>query len=102
MLHRVRTGVQWRDPPRRCGPRKTAHERHRLWPAGGTWARLPQQVRAAADVAGESDWGVSADPTTVRAHRHAAGTPPHQPFVTPALPRGLALAKNSTAPAIGR
>ncbi|CAL9340223.1 hypothetical protein SUDANB176_00253 [Streptomyces sp. enrichment culture] len=30
ILHRVRTGVQWRDLPERFGPWKTVYERHRL------------------------------------------------------------------------
>ncbi|MFF3060384.1 IS5 family transposase [Streptomyces sp. NPDC057909] len=54
ILHRVRTGVQWRDLPERFGPWKTVYERHR-----------------------------SVDSTAMRAHQHAAGarrTPP--PTVT--------------------
>ncbi|MFJ6452224.1 IS5 family transposase [Streptomyces hydrogenans] len=31
ILHRVRTGVQWRDLPERFGPWKTVYERHHLW-----------------------------------------------------------------------
>lgn len=31
VLYRIRTGVQWRDLPERCGPWKTVHERHRRW-----------------------------------------------------------------------
>ncbi|MBT2542860.1 transposase [Streptomyces sp. ISL-44] len=31
ILHRVRTGVQWRDLPERFGPWKTVYERHRRW-----------------------------------------------------------------------
>ncbi|MBT2470772.1 IS5 family transposase [Streptomyces sp. ISL-66] len=73
ILHRVRTGVQWRDLPERFGPWKTVYERHRLWSAGGTWGRLLQQVQAEADAAGEIDWNVSVDSTIVRAHQHAAG-----------------------------
>ncbi|MFJ3037113.1 IS5 family transposase [Streptomyces tendae] len=73
ILHRVRTGVQWRDLPERFGPWKTVYERHRLWSADGTWERLLQQVQAAADVAGEIDWDISVDSTIVRAHQHAAG-----------------------------
>lgn len=72
-LHRVRTGVQWRDLPARFGPWKTVHERHRLWPADGTWKRPLQQIQAAADAVGEIDWDVSVDSTIVRAHQHAAG-----------------------------
>jgi len=73
ILHRVRTGVQWRDLPERFGPWKTVYERHRLWSADGTWERLLQQVQAEADAAGEFDWDISVDSTIVRAHQHAAG-----------------------------
>jgi hypothetical protein len=34
---------------------------------------LLQQVRAAADAAGEIDWDISVDSAIVRAHQHAAG-----------------------------
>ncbi|WP_435859829.1 IS5 family transposase [Streptomyces narbonensis] len=70
ILHRVRTGVQWRDLP------------ERLWSADGTWERLLQQVQAAADATGEIDWDISVDSTIVRAHQHAAGArtaPPPAP-----------------------
>lgn len=73
ILHRVRTGVQWRDLPERFGLRKTVYERHRLWSADGTWERLLQQVQAAVDAAGEIDWDIAVDSTIVRAHQHAAG-----------------------------
>ncbi|WP_442806834.1 MULTISPECIES: IS5 family transposase [unclassified Streptomyces] len=73
ILHRVRTGVQWRDLPERFGPWKTVYERHRLWSADGTWERLLQQVQAEADAVGEIDWDISVDSTVVRAHQHAAG-----------------------------
>ncbi|WP_455772576.1 IS5 family transposase [Streptomyces olivaceus] len=82
ILHRVRTGVQWRDLPERFGPWKTVYERHRLWSADGTWERLLQQVQAETDAAGEIDWDVSVDSTIVRAHQHAAGAridPPPAP-----------------------
>lgn len=73
ILHRVRTGVHWRDLPERFGPWKTVYERHRLWSADGTWERLLQLVQAGADAAGEIDWDVAVDSTIVRAHQHAAG-----------------------------
>lgn len=82
ILHRVRTGVQWRDLPERFGPWKTVYERHRLWSADGTWERLLQQVQAEADAAGDIDWDISVDSTIVRAHQHAAGArsdPPPAP-----------------------
>lgn len=87
ILHRVRTGVHWRDLPERFGPWKTVYERHRLWSADGTWERLLQQLQAAADAVGEIDWDVSVDSTVVRAHQHAAGARTEPP---PALaaPRG--------------
>ncbi|MGW1107208.1 IS5 family transposase [Streptomyces sp. NPDC002540] len=74
ILHRVRTGVQWRDLPERFGPWKTVYERHRLWSADGTWERLLRQVQAEADAAGDIDWDISVDSTIVRAHQHAAGS----------------------------
>ncbi|WP_398854109.1 IS5 family transposase [Streptomyces lateritius] len=73
ILHRVRTGVQWRDLPEPYGPWKTVYERHRRWSADGTWGRLLQQVQAQADAAGGIDWDVSVDSTSIRAHQHAAG-----------------------------
>lgn len=82
ILHRVRTGVQWRDLPERFGPWKTVYERHRLWSVDGTWERLLQQVQASHDAAGEIDWNISVDSTIVRAHQHAAGArtaPPPAP-----------------------
>lgn len=69
ILHRVRTGVHRRDLPERFGPWKTACERHRLWSADGTWERLPQQVQATADVAGEIDRDISVDSTIMRARQ---------------------------------
>ncbi|WP_412076334.1 IS5 family transposase [Streptomyces xanthophaeus] len=52
ILHRVRTGVQWRDLPERFGPWKTVYERHRLWAADGTWERLLQQATAGPGIKG--------------------------------------------------
>ncbi|WP_425264984.1 IS5 family transposase [Streptomyces yokosukanensis] len=73
ILHRIRTGVPWRDLPERFGPWKTAYERHRLWSADGTWERLFQQILAAADAEGGIDWDISVDSTVMRAHQDAAG-----------------------------
>ncbi|MFC9825364.1 IS5 family transposase [Streptomyces erythrochromogenes] len=87
ILHRVRTGVQWRDLPERYGPWKTVYERHRRWSADGTWGRLLQQVQAQADAAGGIDWDVSVDSTSIRAHQHAAGARKAPP---PAASKGAA------------
>ncbi|MFF4323775.1 IS5 family transposase [Streptomyces sp. NPDC001568] len=89
ILHRVRTGVQWRDLPERFGPWKTVYERHRLWSSDGTWERLLQQVQAEADAADEIDWDVSVDSTIVRAHQHAAGA--HRPAAGARLKGGRRL-----------
>ncbi|MEV5606415.1 IS5 family transposase [Streptomyces sp. NPDC052299] len=86
ILHRVRTGVHWRDLPERFGPWKTVYERHRLWSADGTWELLLHQVQAAADAAGEIDWDISVDSTIVRAHQHAAGA--RRPPAGPRRPKG--------------
>ncbi|MFZ3566558.1 IS5 family transposase [Streptomyces sp. BH097] len=86
ILHRVRTGVQWRDLPEQFGPWKTVYERHRLWSADGTWERLLQQVQAEADAAGKIDWDISVDSTIVRAHQHAAGA--HRTAAGSRLKRG--------------
>ncbi|WP_443333517.1 IS5 family transposase [Streptomyces sp. MJM1172] len=73
VLYRVRTGVQWRDPPERFGPWETVYKRHRRWSADGTWTMLLSRIQAAQDAAGQIDWDVSVDSTVVRAHQHAAG-----------------------------
>ncbi|ARH89066.1 hypothetical protein STRMOE7_00505 [Streptomyces sp. MOE7] len=74
--------------PFRFGPWQTVHKRHALWSADGTWERLLQHVQAVADAAGEIDWDVNADSTTVRAHQHAAGAPKNPPPVPPGSLKG--------------
>ncbi|WP_372515908.1 transposase [Streptantibioticus ferralitis] len=48
IIHRISTGCQWRELPRRFGPWKTVHKRHLLWSADGTWEKLLQHVQAVA------------------------------------------------------
>ncbi|MFF9984707.1 IS5 family transposase [Streptomyces erythrochromogenes] len=86
ILHRVRTGVQWRDLPERFGPWKTVYERHRLWSADGTWERLLQQVQAAADAAGEIDCTSRSTPRS--SARISIGRRPHRPASGPGIKRG--------------
>ncbi|WP_406137205.1 IS5 family transposase [Streptomyces anulatus] len=78
ILHRVRTGVQWRDLPERYGPWKTVYERHRRWSADGTWERLLQQVQAQADAAGGDRLGrlgrLHLDPCPPACGRRAEGS----------------------------
>ncbi|WP_385117929.1 IS5 family transposase [Streptomyces sp. NPDC059134] len=75
IIHRLSTGVQWRELPERFGPWKTVHKRHLLWSADGTWEMLLQHVLALADAEGNIDWDINVDSTSVRAHQHAAGAP---------------------------
>lgn len=73
ILHRVRTGVPWRDLPECFGPWKTIYERHRMWSADGTWEHLLRQIQAVADSEGDIDWEAAVDSSVSRAHQHAAG-----------------------------
>lgn len=96
VLHRVRTGVQWRDLPERFGPWKTVYKRHLQWSADGTWERLLQQVQAVADAKSTIDWAISVDSTVMRAHQHAAGARTAPP---PASSKGAAVAGHQIDPA---
>ncbi|MEU1666302.1 IS5 family transposase [Streptomyces sparsogenes] len=83
ILFRQRTGIPWRDLPRRFGKWKTCHDRHRRWSADGTWDRILRAVQADVDAEGRIDWSmVSIDSTSCRAHQHAAGAR-HRPARIP-------------------
>jgi transposase len=83
IIHRLSTGVQWRELPQRFSPWQTVHKRHLPWSADDTWDRLLQHVQAVADATGDIDWNINVDSTSVRAHQHAAGAPKHGSFVSP-------------------
>ena len=100
VLYRVRTGVQWRDLPERFGPWETACKRRRRWSADGTWKMLLSQVQAAQDAAGEIDWDVSVDSTSVRAHQHAAGARKAPPAAVPQ--KGARAGTNQPDPVLRR
>jgi hypothetical protein len=78
-MHRLSTGCQWRQLPARFGPWQTMHKRHMLWSADGTWEQLIQHAQAIADEAGDTDWNINVDSTSIRAHQHAAGAPTNPP-----------------------
>ncbi|QDN74985.1 hypothetical protein FNV64_04355 [Streptomyces sp. S1A1-7] len=59
-----------------------------LWSADGTWERLLQHVQAVADAAGDVDWNINIDSTSVRAHQHAAGAPTAPPPALPSTSKG--------------
>ncbi|MFE5083279.1 IS5 family transposase [Streptomyces mirabilis] len=71
IIHRIGTGVQWRELPERFGLWKTVHKRHLLWSADGTWEMLLQHVEARADADGGLDWNVEII-SSARAHHPAA------------------------------
>jgi transposase len=73
VLHRVRTGVPWRDLPEQFGKWKTIYNRHRRWSGDGTWERILDQLRVGCDADEGADWSAAIDSTVVRAHQHAAG-----------------------------
>lgn len=98
VLHRVRTGVQWRDLPERFGPWETVYKRHRRWSADGTWQMLLSRIQEAEDAAGGIDWDVSVDSTAVRAHQHAAGARKVSPAAVPQ--RGAAWGTNRVDPVL--
>ncbi|MEU9148921.1 transposase, partial [Streptomyces sp. NPDC048349] len=49
LLYRTRTGIPWRDLPERYGSWQTVYERHRRWPADGTWSKILQALQTGAD-----------------------------------------------------
>jgi transposase len=73
ILWRLWTRAPWRDLPERCRPRKTAHERLRLWTADGTWERIMAEAVTEDDSIAEVESVISIDSSNVRAHQHAAG-----------------------------
>ncbi|WP_406223090.1 IS5 family transposase [Streptomyces decoyicus] len=96
IIHRLGTGVQWRELPERFGPWKTVHKRHALWSADGTWTMLLRHVQAAADAEGDIDWNINVDSTVTRAHQHAAGAP-KPAAIAGLLKRGPAKIGSATA-----
>lgn len=90
IIHRLSTGCQCRKLPERFGPWQTIHKRHALWSADGTWQRLLQHVQAVADPAGDIDWNINIDSTSIRAHQHAAGAPMGPPPAAPSASKGAA------------
>ncbi|MBX9361260.1 transposase [Streptomyces sp. WAC04114] len=70
MVHKIRTGISWRDLPKRYWPWRTVHTRFRSYAVDGVVARALRQIQARADPAGASS---SAASTGSRA---SAGSPP--------------------------
>ncbi|ROQ23522.1 transposase [Streptomyces sp. PanSC19] len=69
IARKFRAGVDGRGVPERYGSRGGPHTRFRHWATDGTCDRMLQSAQARADAAGNVDWLVSVDSSTVRAHR---------------------------------
>ncbi len=68
VIYRYRTGVPWRDLPRRFGSWKNVHQRHQRWSEKGVWSKIFQLLAEDAD----NEYAMI-DSTIVKAHQHSAG-----------------------------
>jgi transposase len=68
VVWRVRTGVQWRDLPKRFGHWKTVYNRFHRWAKTGRWEAIFKALRLDVD-----ELGSLVDASVVRAHQDAAG-----------------------------
>jgi transposase len=68
VLYRYRSGIPWRDLPRRFGDFRVVHLRHTRWSNSGVWERIFTALAQDAD-----NEYVMIDSTIVRAHQHSAG-----------------------------
>lgn len=72
IVFKFRSGCAWRDVPEKYGPWQTLWKRHDRFSNDGTWDRVHGALMAQADAAGEIQWMVSADSSSVRVHQHGA------------------------------
>ncbi|MEU3985665.1 transposase [Streptomyces sp. NPDC026672] len=70
MVHKIRTGISWRELPERYDPWQTVYTRFRRCAIDGVSTRALQQIQARVDAAGGIDQLVQIDSTVVRAHQH--------------------------------
>lgn len=68
VLYRLKTGVPWRDLPKRFGPWKTVYNRFSQWSRRRHWEAIFKQLQVEFD-----DEGVLLDASIVRAHQDASG-----------------------------
>jgi transposase len=68
VLYRAKTGVPWRDLPKRFGPWKTVYNRFSNWARKGHWALIFQELQLEVDPVGSI-----VDGSIVRAHQDASG-----------------------------
>jgi transposase len=68
VLWKVKTGVPWRDLPRRYGKWKTVYSRFRRWALAGHFYTIFEALQIEVD----DNWN-AIDGTYIRVHQHAAG-----------------------------
>jgi transposase len=68
VLYRYRTGIPWRDLPKRFGDFRVVHTRFSRWAKSGVWERVFKHLALDAD----NEYAMI-DATIVRAHQHSAG-----------------------------
>lgn len=68
VLFIARTGIPWRDLPRRFGGWNSTYKRFARWCEKGVWERVFAELSQGGDFS-----VVYIDSTVVRAHQHAAG-----------------------------
>ena len=68
VVYRYRTGIPWRDLPRKFGNGKSVHIRHTRWAKKGVWKRIFYELSGDAD-----NEYAAIDGTIVKAHQHSAG-----------------------------
>ena len=91
----LRTGTPWRDLPKDCGPYSTCYNRYNRWSKKGLWEKILEDFQKLVEESagrgdddddggggGDGDGGGGTQPvrsrmidsSTVRVHRHAAGS----------------------------
>lgn len=68
VIFRARTGIPWRDLPKRFGKWKSVYNRFRNWSVKDVWAQVFRELQIDVD-----DTASIVDGTTVRAHQDASG-----------------------------
>ena len=68
VLYRYRSGIPWRDLPKRFGDFRVIHTRHSRWSRSGVWQNIFEILAQDPD----NEYAMI-DSTIVRAHQHSAG-----------------------------
>src|ERR1019366_9033128 len=89
VLYRYRTGIPWRDLPKRFGDFRVVHTRFSRWAKSGVWERVFKHLAMDAD----NEYAMI-DATIVRAHQHVAAALDMQEPASPGLRTEQARAQN--------